>query len=65
MLPFSQNIHETEADKVVLVLMAICRNQIKPYCLVKRMSANSGGQAPPEFMSTRIIPTQHVANLKK
>ncbi|WP_082586868.1 MULTISPECIES: M48 family metallopeptidase [Nonlabens] len=52
MLPFSRS-HETEADKIGLYLSAIAGYD--PYEapeLWKRMKAASGGQAPPEFLST-------------
>lgn len=52
MLPFSR-AHETEADKVGLILTAIAGyNPDEGAELWKRMAAKSGGQAPPEFLST-------------
>lgn len=52
MLPFSRS-HETEADKIGLYLAAIAGyNPDEAAELWKRMDAQSGGQAPPEFMST-------------
>ena len=52
MLPFSRN-HESEADYVGLMLAsAACFNPAEAIGLWQRMGANSGGKAPPEFMST-------------
>lgn len=52
MLPFSRS-HETEADKIGLILTAIAGyNPDEGAELWKRMAANSGGQAPPEFLSS-------------
>ena len=52
MLPFSR-LHESEADKMGLIFMAMAgydpREAPKFW---ERMSAESGGAAPPEFMST-------------
>lgn len=63
MLPFSRS-HETEADKIGLVLMAIAGyNPDEAAELWKRMKANSGGQAPPEFMSTHPSNDTRIANL--
>jgi predicted Zn-dependent protease len=48
MLPYSRN-HETEADKIGLVLMAIAGyNPDQAISFWTRM-ASSNGQAPPEF----------------
>lgn len=63
MLPFSRS-HETEADRIGLQIMAIAGyNPDEAAELWKRMSANSGGQAPPEFMSTHPSNETRIANL--
>ena len=63
MLPFSRS-HETEADKIGLTLMAIAGyNPDEAAELWKRMKANSGGEAPPEFMSTHPSNDTRIANL--
>ncbi|WP_027075387.1 M48 family metallopeptidase [Maribacter antarcticus] len=63
MLPFSRG-HETEADRIGLQIMAIAGYD--PYQaseLWKRMKANSGGEAPPEFMSTHPSNDTRINNL--
>lgn len=63
MLPFSRS-HETEADRIGLQIMAIAGyNPVEAAELWKRMKANSGGQAPPEFMSTHPSNDTRIANL--
>lgn len=63
MLPFSRG-HETEADRIGLQIMAIAGyNPDEAAELWKRMKANSGGEAPPEFMSTHPSNDTRISNL--
>jgi len=63
-LPFSRS-HESEADRVGLTLMAIAGyDPAVSVAFWERMAAKSGGQAPPEFMSTHPSDATRIANLK-
>lgn len=64
LLKFSRN-NESESDHIGLILMA--KAGYNPEVAVdfwKRMAALSGGQAPPEFMSTHPSSETRVNNLK-
>jgi predicted Zn-dependent protease len=63
-LPFSRN-HENEADEAGLTLMAIAGyNPDKALDFWQRMEANSGGGAPPEFMSTHPSGATRISKIK-
>ena len=63
MLPFSRG-HETQADQIGIYLMAIAGyNPDEAAEVWKRMSAGSGGQAPPELLSTHPSNESRIANL--
>ena len=64
MLPFSRK-HETEADEIGLILMAIAGyNPSDSIAFWERM-AQQGGSAQPEFLSTHPSNTTRINNLKE
>lgn len=63
MLPFSRN-HESQSDEIGLTLMAIAGyNPDEAADLWRRMKANSGGQGPPQFLSTHPSHDTRIDNL--
>jgi predicted Zn-dependent protease len=65
LLPFSR-AHESEADKIGLILMAIAGyNPEDSIVFWERMSAASAGNKPPEFMSTHPSDATRIANLRR
>lgn len=65
LLPFSR-VQENEADRLGLIFMAMAGyDPREALSLWRRMSQNSSGQAPPEFMSTHPSDDTRIANIER
>jgi len=65
MLPYSR-LQESEADRLGLIFMAMAGydpSEAIPFW--QRMSAQKGGQAPPEFLSTHPSGTTRIENIRR
>jgi predicted Zn-dependent protease len=65
LLPYSR-LHESEADHLGIIFMAMAGydpNQALAFW--ERMAANSGGQAPPEFLSTHPSDETRINKIKE
>lgn len=65
LLPFSR-LHESEADEIGLIFMAIAGYDPREAAeFWKRMAAAKGGQAPPEFLSTHPSDQTRIKDIEK
>ncbi len=64
LLPYSR-LHESEADKLGLIFMAMAGyNPNDAVSFWQRMAANKGGSAPPEFLSTHPSDQTRIKDLQ-
>ncbi|MBE0644447.1 MAG: M48 family metallopeptidase [Bacteroidetes bacterium] len=64
LLPYSR-LHESEADKLGLIFMAMAGyNPNEAVAFWQRMAANKGGAAPPEFLSTHPSDATRIKDLQ-
>jgi predicted Zn-dependent protease len=64
LLPFSRK-HESEADRIGLILMAIAGFDVDAAAPFWNRMQAKGGQAPPEFLSTHPHPETRAENLRQ
>lgn len=65
LLPYSRK-HELEADRIGLIIMAKAGyNPQEAIAFWERMKEASGGQAPPEFLSTHPSDDKRIADLRQ
>lgn len=64
MLPFSR-LHERESDRLGMIFMAMAGYDVNEAPRVwERMSAASGGQSPPQFLSSHPSPQSRIEDTK-